>query len=73
MEFRGKLKVGDLVRVREFERGAEIAAHRLGLALVLAVEQSDQPRRFPLVKLRFLKTEKVMRFVEKDLMLIHGA
>ena len=75
MLFRGKIKVGDLVQVREFEQGGTFPAHKLGLALVLDVEVDPfKPRRFPVIKVRFLKgPEQVMRFIEKDLMLIHGA
>ena len=74
MLFRSKIKIGDLVQVRDFEQGADFCAHKLGLALVLEVETvPHQPRRFPVVKIRFLRGQEVMRFIEKDLTLIHGA
>jgi len=74
MLFRSELKIGDLVQVRDFEQGADFSAHKLGLALVLAVElNARQPRRFPVIKVQFLRSEEVMRFIEKDLTLIHAA
>lgn len=72
MKFKGVMKVGDLVRVRECE--GDPTARRLGAGLVIEVETpSDQPRRYPIVEVRFIKSDKVMRFVEKDLELVNGS
>ena len=74
MLFRGEIKIGDLVQVRDFEQGADFSAHKLGLALVLEGEAAlHQARRFPIIKVRFLRSQEVMRFIEKDLTLIHAA
>jgi len=71
MKFKGVMKVGDLVRVRECE--GDLAARKLGPGLVVEVEKNplDQPRRYPVVNVRFFKTDKIMRFIERDLELVN--
>jgi len=74
MLFEGKLKVGDLVQVRELDSDPTFSAQKLGVGLVVEVEtDSTQPRRYPIIQVRFLKTEEVMRFIEKDLLIINEA
>ena len=71
MMFKGVMKVGDLVRVRECE--GDLTARTLGPGLVVEVEKNplDLPRRYPVVQVRFFKTEKIMRFIERDLELVN--
>tara|TARA_Y100000310_G_C20305369_1_gene633694 strand:+ start:410 stop:634 length:225 start_codon:yes stop_codon:yes gene_type:complete len=74
MLFEGKLKVGDLVQVRELDSDPAFSAQKLGVGLVVEVETDlTQPRRYPIIQVRFLKTEEVMRFIEKDLLIINEA
>jgi hypothetical protein len=67
------MKVGDLVRLREVE--GDPSSQRMGTGLVVKVESNplDQPRRYPVIQVRFLKNEEVLRFVEKDLIMINEA
>ena len=73
MTFKGVMKVGDLVRLREVE--GDPSSRRMGTGLVIKVEQNplDYPRRYPVIQVKFLKTEEILRFIEKDLMLINEA
>ena len=73
MTFQGVMKVGDLVRLRDLE-GDQSAQH-MGTGLVVEVEPTpiQYPRRYPIVCVKFLKSQEVMRFVEKDLILINEA
>jgi hypothetical protein len=71
MMFKTAVKVGDLVRVRECE--GDTRARRLGAGLVVDVEKNplDQTRRFPVIQVKFFKTDEIMRFIEKDLEMIN--
>ena len=73
MTFQGVMKVGDLVRLREVE--GDPSSQRMGSGLVVKVESNplDQPRRYPVIQVKFLKTEEIMRFIEKDLTIINEA
>ena len=73
MTFLGVMKVGDLVRLREVE--GDPSSQRMGTGLVVKVESNplDQPRRYPVIQVKFLKTEEIMRFIEKDLTIINEA
>ena len=73
MTFLGVMKVGDLVRLREVE--GDPSSQRMGSGLVVKVESNplDQPRRYPVIQVKFLKTEEIMRFIEKDLTIINEA
>jgi len=73
MTFHGVMKVGDLVRLREVE--GDPSSQRMGTGLVVKVEFNplDQPRRYPVIQVKFLKTEEIMRFIEKDLAIINEA
>ncbi len=71
MQFKGVMKVGDLVRVRECE--GDTRARQLGAGLDIEVEKSplEPARRFPVVQVKFFKTEEIMRFIEKDLEMVN--
>ena len=73
MTFQNVMKVGDLVRLREVE--GDPSSQRMGGGLVVKVETNpiDQPRRYPVIQVKFLKTEEIMRFIEKDLIIINEA
>ena len=74
MLFQNKLKVGDLVRLQEFEQDPQ-SARKLGPGLVVEVENNplDPSRRYPVIQVKFLKSKDVFRFIEKDLILINEA
>jgi len=67
------MKVGDLVRLREVE--GDPSSQRMGSGLVVKVEINplDYSRRYPVIQVKFLKTKEILRFIEKDLMLINEA
>jgi len=73
MTFHGVMKVGDLVRLREVE--GDPSSQRMGSGLVVEVESNplDQPRRYPIIQVKFLKSEEILRFIEKDLTIINEA
>ena len=73
MTFKGVMKVGDLVRLREVE--GDPSSQRMGTGLVVKVESNplDQPRRYPVIQVKFLKSEEILRFIEKDLTIINEA
>jgi hypothetical protein len=73
MTFHGVMKVGDLVRLREAEDNP--SSQRMGTGLVVKVESNplDQPRRYPVIQVKFLKSEEILRFIEKDLTIINEA
>ena len=73
MTFQGVMKVGDLVRLREVE--GDPSSQRMGSGLVVKVESNplDQPRRYPVIQVKFLKSEEILRFTEKDLLMINEA
>jgi hypothetical protein len=73
MIFKGVMKVGDLVRLREVE--GDPSSQRMGSGLVVKVEINplDYSRRYPVIQVKFLKTKEILRFIEKDLMLINEA
>ena len=47
----------------------------MGTGLVVKVESNplDQPRRYPVIQVKFLKSEEILRFIEKDLTIINEA
>jgi hypothetical protein len=71
MMFKSAVKVGDLVRIRECE--GDTRSRQLGAGLVVEVERNplDHSRRFPVVQVKFFKTDEIMRFIEKDLEMIN--
>jgi hypothetical protein len=73
MTFKGVMKVGDLVRLREVE--GDPSSQRMGTGLVVEVEYNplDQPRRYPIIQVKFLKSEEILRFIERDLAIINEA